>query len=182
MPQIEPKVDERDSWLEQIRTKVWTCNLFLYTYFSLIVFKGILYSKLLFGSLSLSTWSLLWLHDLGFKVQKQIWSLLPSWRKLIQFARSLLSLLLYFYHHSWLWYPFSSESTNLDYWNRLWLEVMKMMRIVGVILEFILESVLNWWIFWYSSFVFEPGNVHEVILVVIWLQRDPPLGSLSSHI
>jgi hypothetical protein len=39
MPQIEPKVDERDSWLEQIRTKVQTCNLFLYTDFTLFIFK-----------------------------------------------------------------------------------------------------------------------------------------------
>lgn len=52
MPEIAPKVDERDSLLEQIRTKVRACNLFLYDDVALYIFKAFLYLKLLFGSQS----------------------------------------------------------------------------------------------------------------------------------
>lgn len=55
MPELAPKVDERDSLLEQIRTKVRVCNSFLYADGTLFIFKAFLYLKLLFGTPSPST-------------------------------------------------------------------------------------------------------------------------------
>lgn len=55
MPQIAPKLDERDSLLEQIRTKVRASTLFLSADRTLFIFNASVDLKILVGSLSPST-------------------------------------------------------------------------------------------------------------------------------
>lgn len=163
MPQTAPKIDERDSLLEQIRTKVRT--YFLCDYCTLLHWNHsfIWEKKNLFGSRSPSTWSLLWPRDLAFKVQKQIWSLQPSWRKQMQFARYLF-LSVYFtvigvcfcVFLSLVLLPFLRIHWYVSYLNRLWLEVMKMTMRIGAILELTIRSVLSWWMFLTLWFFLEP--------------------------
>jgi hypothetical protein len=112
MPQIEPKVDERDSWLEQIRTKVQTCNLRFHPfYFQIIlVFKITLWFS---QSFNLKPAVATRPRIQGPKTNMKLAAILEKANSIRQVSPPSFSV--YYFWLPLLIYPFSSGSTNLDY-------------------------------------------------------------------